>query len=667
VIRAFGLRVERSILHEYRIGPLVGLCLLIAIWGCTARAQPATPPTSVQTPTSLPATTPVDPPLALTAEAQLAETIVPARDLRDLTVRLRPEVNEVPAVVNEHIPDYPVGTQLQFWVHDLRTRANRAITAELIHRTDVAYAWVESGQPHNASAIIEAVDRFSSQSYPAEVAFFGSEWNPGVDNDPRLHILHATGVGSGVAGYYSSADQYSRLANPYSNEKELFYINLEWLNGTSDYRYYETVLAHEFQHMIHWYNDSNEWTWINEGLSEFAQEVTGFGTDTVFVSAFANHPDTQLNAWNLDPVGNSTHYGASYLFAHYLHQRFGEGFLTTLVAEPADGISGVEAALAATGQALDFETLFADWLVANYADQPDALGGDGHYGYRALDFVRPVTEQQFEAGPATPYNATVNNYAVDYLRFHGGDHPIRFAGQTTNTLVGAQPYNGQWAWWSNKGDSSDSRLTRQFDLRTQPPGTPVTMTATMWWQIEENYDYGYVLASRDGEKWQILPGQRTSTENPAGNSFGPGYTGSSDNPAQADWVIEAFDLSAYAGEQIWVRFEYVTDDAINADGWLIGDVQIPALGYAEDFEAGAPGWQSEGWLRTDNRLAQGWLLQVLEFHDDQLISIERIEVDATGQAEFSMPGLGGGRSAVLAISALAPVTTQPAAYELTFR
>ena len=53
------------------------------------------------------------------------------------------------------------------------------------------------------------------------------------------------------------------------------------------------------------------------------------------------------------------------------------------------------------------------------------------------------------------------------------------------------------------------------------------MEAALWWDIEPDYDYGYVLASRDGVKWDILPGQRTSTEDPTGNSFGPAYSGRS--------------------------------------------------------------------------------------------------------------------------------------------
>lgn len=602
------------------------------------------------------------PNLRISTEQQLFQTAVPPRDLRDLTVRLRPDVDEAPAVVNQSAPDYAIGDQIQFYVHNVGATSNIEVMAELIHKTDVAYGWVEVGQSYNRDAIIQAMNRFSTQSYPAEVAFFGSEWNPGVDNDPRLHILHTTGMGGGVAGYYSSADQYSRLANPYSNEKEMFYINLQELNTTGDYRYYETVLAHEFQHMIHWHNDSNEWTWVNEGLSEFAQEVTGFGTDTVFVSAFVNKPDTQLNSWNLSSTSNSDHYGASYLHIKYLNQRFGPDFLKALVAQPENSIEGVQTTLQESGHPLQFDALFADWIIANYANQPDALGENGLYGYRDLVFPAPISEQIYDRYPADPYRSLVDNYAADYVRFDGaGDVLVTFSGQTTTRLANIPEKDGNFAWWSNRSDSSDSTLTRQFDLSALSTDAQVKMEVAMWWDIEVNYDYGYVLASRDNRKWDLLAALRMTKDNPTGNSFGPGYTGKSD---AAQWVTEQFDLSPYAGESIWLRFEYITDDGINGAGWFIDDVRIPALDYAADFEAGADGWDANGWLLTDNHLAQGWLLQVMEFESDTLANIRRIAVSPDGSAQFDLQGLDNGKRAVLAVSALAPVTTEKAAYEL---
>jgi len=642
------------------------------------RGQIAPTPTALLTPLPLPSRTALnhEPPAqstpmpatllsTLSTEAQLAQVVVPTRDLRDLTLRLDPAINEIPLVVNRETPNYEVGDQLEFWVHNLDTNSNIRITARLIYKTAVAYAWVEVGQDFDEAAITRSIDRFSEQSYPAEVAFFGSEWYPGVDNDPRLHILHAAGVGSGVAGYYSSADQYSRLANPYSNEKEMFYVNLRWLNSSSAYDYYETVLAHEFQHMIHWFKDRNEESWLNEGLSEYAQEVAGYGSDTVFAASFVRTPDTQLNTWRVDSASNAEHYGSAYMLVNYLTQRFGQETTKALVAQPANGIAGVTDALQATGHDLTFDAFFADWVIANYVEDPDALGLDGVYGYRNLDLPTPPIDAVLMVDPAVPHQSTVYNYATDYLELpHDPTASFLFQGQTQTRLANTAPHSGQRAWWSHRGDDSNSRLTRKFDLRAVPADvaatTPLAMTVAMWWNIEVDYDYGYVLVSRDGLKWTMLEGAGMTRDNPSGNNFGIGYSGESDG-----WVTERFDLSPYAGEEIWIRFEYVTDDAANASGWFIDDLQIPAIDYATDFEENLDGWESEGWLLTDNTLDQDWLLQLMIFDDDQLVAVDRVPVADDGRALVATPNRERGPRAVLAISAMAPISTEPASYELT--
>ncbi|MEZ4708792.1 MAG: immune inhibitor A [Caldilineaceae bacterium] len=605
---------------------------------------------------------------ALTTEEQLRLMVIPTRDLRDLALRLKPGIDEIPLVVNDTAPDYPVGTISDFWVHNTSNNSTSQIQAELVYKTDVAYAWVEVDQDFDLAKLSASVDHFSRISYPAERAFFGSELSPGIDNDPLIHILHSVKMGSGVAGYYSSADQQSRLANEYSNEKEMFYISLSWLNGLRDYETYETVLSHEFQHMIHWANDRNEETWINEGLSEFAQEVAGYDPDTGFASSFSQSPDTQLNTWNETTGDNGDHYGSAYLFMAYFAQRFGPELTQALVADPANGPRGFDDVLATAGQSLDFNGLFADWVAANYVDDPNALGLDGVYGYRKFEQRAPFLDNTLDEYPTDPIETSVPNYATDYTLLKGqGDITIDFQGQTDTRLTSTAPFSGQHAWWSNRGDDSDSRLTRRFDFTSVQPGAALTMDVTMWWDIEVDYDYGYVLVSRDGVKWDIMPGPHTTTENPSGNSFGAAYTSQSSTLVQEDagkpgWVTEPFDLSPYAGEEVYIRFEYIMDDAVNLSGWWIDDISIPAIDYAADFENGADGWESEGWLLTNGQLAQGWLVQVLELQDNILSAIYRPEVDADGRAVIDVTGLGNGKTAVLAISALAPVTTETANY-----
>jgi hypothetical protein len=618
-----------------------------------------------RTPSPVPNTTEAELKIEYITEQELASVIVPTRDLRDLALRLRPGIDEIPLITVEEEPVYEIGDEIQFWVSNVDTNQQSQITAALIHKTDVAYVWVQINNDYDLQRIAQSVDHFSEDVYPLVREFFGSEWSPGVDDDARLHILHANEMGASVAGYYSSADEFSRLANPYSNEKEMFYISLDWLNRTQDYEYYETVLAHEFQHMIHWYNDRNEETWVNEGLSELAQEIAGYPPDTGFASIFASVPDTQLNTWSEVSGSNGEHYGSSYLLMAYLLQRFGDEVTQAIVAHPANGIAGVAQALDEAGYDLSFNKVFADWVVANYIGDPDALSQPGLYGYRQLNPPRPVLDETHRRFPVEMRRTTVHNYGTDYIELQGrGDVTIHFQGETESRLANVSPYSGDLMWWGNRADDSNSRLTRRFDFTEVETGESLEMQVTMWYQIEEDYDYGYVLVSEDDEKWDILPGQSTTTENPSGNSFGHAYTGLSlRNDSTPEWITETFDLSDYAGKEVLIRFEYVTDDAVNAPGWFVDDISIPAIAYNTDFEAGAEGWESEGWILTDNRLPQHWLVQILALADDKLIDVIRVPVNADGSATIDVDGLGGSDTAVLVVSGMTPVTTEVAQYE----
>jgi len=597
-------------------------------------------------------------------EKKLSQVIIPTRDLRDLALRLRPGLKDIPQVVETG--PYNVGDELEFWASNVDDNRQFKVKATLVYKTDVVYVWVQSGEKFDKDKIIRSVDTFSQKSYPVERAFFGSEWKPGVDNDPRLHILHANDLGSSIAGYYSSADEFSRLANEFSNEKEMFYISLEWLNRSQDYDYYETVLAHEFQHMIHWHNDRNEETWVNEGLSELAQDVASYPPDTGFASVFAGVPDTQLNTWSDAPNGNSEHYGSAYLYMAYILQRFGEDVTKAVVAHPANGITGVTDALAETGHAQSAQDVFADWLVANYANDPQAMGLDGVYGYKQLQAPAPAPEKTFRRYPVENRSTTVHNFGADYLELQGsGDVTFHFRGATETRLANVTPSSGQLMWWSNRADDSDSLLSRSFDFSSVAPDAKLEMQANLWYDIEADYDYLYVLASVDGKKWDILPGQRTTADNPSGNSFGDAYTGvsSASGGDVSEWIEERYDLSAYAGQKVTIRFEYVTDDAVNHPGAFVDDIQIPAIGYSADFEDGPDGWESQGWLLTDNRLPQRWIVQVLALRNGELVGVNRATISPDGEATIKINGLSRTNHAVVIISGATLVTTEEAPYE----
>lgn len=658
-----------SLLPVLLIAGGLAACLELPRFGAPAPPPEQAPGAALQRPpTPMPRSeaTPV-PAAALSALStadQLHTLELPRRDPRRLTERLNPEIGTVPVIAAPKA--YAKGDRESFWVHNADSKSNIEIEADLVYQTDVANVWVQRDEPHDLGRIQRSIDHFSAVTYPKLVETFGSEWSPGIDGDPRLNILHTTEMGSNVAGYFYSADAYSKVVNPYSNEKEIFFINLDFLNSLREYTVYETVLAHELQHMIHWNQDRGEDLWLNEGLSEYAQEVAGYAPDIMFVYSFLADADLSLTTWSPVPGANGPHYGASYLFVSYLAQRFGTEFLSRLVAEQSNGTVGIDHTLQNLGSALTFDDLFADWVVANWTDDPDALDGDGLYGYRSIDLPEMTPSSKYRQFPVAATEATVFPYATDYLFIAGeGDATFNFVGATTTQLADTAAPNGSHMWWSHRGDDANTRLTRQFDLTGVAAGTPVTMTLDGWWNIEETYDYGYIMASTDGEHWQILEGQHTRTDDPTGNSLGAGYTGSSGDGETPAWVSEVYDLGEFAGGLFWLQLNYVTDDAVNTEGWFVDNVAIPAVGYVDSFEGDAAGWQSEGWVLTDNVLPQRWLVQVLKFDGDKLQAVERVPVAEDGTARIAIDGSSDVRSAVIAISALAPATTEAAAYTYT--
>ncbi|MBL8058614.1 MAG: hypothetical protein JNK29_18065, partial [Anaerolineales bacterium] len=313
----------------------------------TARQSPTPSPTRSGQPAS-----PTPAPAETTPAADsrpmldvLAQTTMTPRDLRALTERLQ-GVADIPVTVADAPADHAVGTRLDFHIHndDDPLQPHRTVTAELIYKTENVYFFAERGVSLDRDAVRQLVDDFQANTYPTNRAFFGSEWTPGVDADPRLYILFARGLGFSILGYYYPVDEYSRLAYPYSNEKEIFYVNAD-VTSPGDPELAST-LAHEFQHMIHWHQDLNEDGWVNEGAAMLAELLNGFQPSGHAID-FIQQPDLQLTTWSENDT--IAHYGAAYLFLAYFLDRFGEETTRALVAHPANGLEAVDAVLAERG------------------------------------------------------------------------------------------------------------------------------------------------------------------------------------------------------------------------------------------------------------------------------------------------------------------------------
>lgn len=153
----------------------------------------------------------------------LADTIVPPRDIPTLGIELL-GLDGVPTTIDRE--PFQLGDVETFYVTNDDTESTVEVEAELVYIADNVYMWVQQGIDYDQAALRQSADSFSGEIVPTNRENFGLEASPGVDGDPRLHILHSDELGSSIAGYFGSSDSYPRAYSSQSNEKEMFYINI---------------------------------------------------------------------------------------------------------------------------------------------------------------------------------------------------------------------------------------------------------------------------------------------------------------------------------------------------------------------------------------------------------------------------------------------------------
>jgi hypothetical protein len=115
-----------------------------------------------------------------------------------------------------------------------------------------------------------------------------------------------------------------------------------------------------------------------------------------------------------------------------------------------------------------------------------------------------------------------------------------------------------------------------------------------WYDIEASYDGGNVKVSTDGgTSWSVITPitgytGTANTSNPLSGE--PIFCGHD----QQFWELVEFDLSAYVGENILVRWHFGSDSSVPYPGWYIDDVRIYEQvfgsldGFVTEFGTGTP-------------------------------------------------------------------------------
>jgi hypothetical protein len=403
---------------------------------------------------------------------------------------------------------------------------------------------------------------------------------------------------------------------------------------------YEGTVAHELQHLIHHDHDIDEVSWIDEGMADLAIYLNGYGHPDSHVVYYLAYHRTSLTLWG----GGLEDYGASYLFQLYLLENFGEkgcaaatcptGWDNTWTRHEIDtqenSIAGVEAA---TGD--NFNDLFDAWIVANYLDDPSKTGAGGFpVGYHEINLT-PFTSKAYSpwsiARSITDIYGAGHHGNLPVSRYYGG-----YISGTVEYPVGAlPPYAAAYGLYKGfepemgiylRGDAQSGVAPNTGSYEAASGGgnlltdrmlalnTPVggTLTFSTWYDIEDEWDFGFVEASTDGgATWEPLAGSITQTSNNPnhstawGNSLvaGQASTDAAITGNSGGWVDATFDLPAGS---VLVRFSYYTDEAVNGQGWFIDDVAVD--GFSDGFESGnGSGWSLGGWTVTSGLFGNDWV------------------------------------------------------------
>jgi Immune inhibitor A-like, MAM domain len=371
---------------------------------------------------------------------------------------------------------------------------------------------------------------------------------------------------------------------------------------------YEGTFAHEWQHLLHYYTDPFETTWMNEGLSDFAQTLTGYvnATATVFDKGADSHiycfqgfgtvqtpfnpnprdcggPQNSLNLWGEDnPNAVLADYGNAYSLMLYLYDHFGQDVISRLHRDgELQGLASLSAELKAEG-ANDMYRVLHNFQSSTLLDK---LVGDAKHsvvlGARKSDVTTPSLRSSvnfanptINAAPGAAPNGAdyVPLQAANGTVLKGRDlRSLSFSGAKTLpplpllwTVVTNDPdRNGNPVLWSGNANNLDATAVTSVAVPTADP----TLRFLAKYGAEFGFDYAYVSVSTDGgATYTPLAGDKT-IDGPLGPALNGTTTG---------FEPRSYDLSAYAGKTVLLSFRYVSDGGVNEGGLLIDDISIGA-------------------------------------------------------------------------------------------
>ena len=397
-------------------------------------------------------------------------------------------------------------------------------------------------------------------------------------------------------------------------------------SGTSGAYEYEGTIAHELQHLIHADLSPNEESWVNEGMSGFAEFLNGYwySENLGGRTTWQMWPENSLTLWG-DQNGDQgtievlADYQLTNAFMLYTTGRIGGSYTDTakLTRETTDGIVGFNnwlsdtAATNPSAVGLTFDILFDDFRIAmlhggttddtqpsawwngdfigSYESPLEKAGGPATSG-EYLGLLRDSLNREAYDWPGVPAFGTDFVEICWSTPLSSGSWNVTFAGEgalptdwspmaATDIYSPSAPASGD-ALYSDHTHSMDNMVV----YGPVTVGGSDELTFDHYYNIEATWDFGFVQVTTDttgmtGWTSLALAGTTSSVDpyaDPIIIANVPGFSGFS-----GGWLTATYDIGAdYDGEQILLAFRYSADgytagqNGSFPSGWAIDNVQI---------------------------------------------------------------------------------------------
>ena len=440
---------------------------------------------------------------------------------------------------------------------------------------------------------------------------------------------------------------------------------------------YEGTFAHEYQHLLEHYEDADEVNWVNEGLSDWAQTLTGYVNPAIPIDhiGFDSHtqcflgwlgvqtpanpnprnggPENSLTRWGDQGPGEILcDYGAAYTMMELLAGRYGTGFMSQLHRDDLNGLPGLQDVLNGVDHKLNAQDVLHDWstmvAVDGLIDDGARITGE----VEESDVTTPTlkatinwdTPDAYSTPGAPPNGADFVRFrdaAGTYLRGDAISH-LEFAGTTTlptipvQWTVDANPplQPGDAALYSGFGNNRDEAIVREV---TVPTGAGAALTFNALWNEELGWDFGFVQISTDGGATyqSVACTDTTTTTNPnalpTAKANVPGFTGFS-----GSWKPETCSLAAYAGQKVLLAFRTFNDPSTLGEspsvppGFWVDDVVLGSTLLSDGTSLA--GWRSFTEVRPNP--VSGFTVRILSIRSQQKQITVR-ELHLTGSFELA--------------------------------